>query len=169
MKPAMLKRPLVALLLPVLITTFVTILIWLVFYNPAIIANDKQIHQVRQELAVIDRRLAQRKEHTKSLDRYIALTQVSTQLNKQNASIRDLLANIIAVEKTGNSLVSIHSPNQHSLRVMIQTSNLKTLYSLSEAIEYMPIIDRITLLKNPDNNKQVILTVYTKKSSGDSL
>ena len=168
MRTSMLRRPVVVFMLPILITAFVVLVSWLVYFNPTDTDIEKQITQLKQDIAIVDKQLFSRKQYEKNLHRHIGLKETSIQIHKQNTLTRNFLAMIMGIEKTGNSLVSIQSSNQQSLQIIVQITDQVGFYGFVEEIENMPATDRVVINKSPDNNKQFILTLFTTNNSGEA-
>lgn len=168
MRTSMLRLPVVVFILPIFTVGFVALASWLVYFNPADTEIEKQIAQLKQDLAIIDKQLFTRKQYEKNLQRNIGLKETSIQIHKKNTLTRNFLAMIMGIEKTGNSLVSIQSPNQQSLQITVQTTDQVSFYGFVEKIENMPATDRVVINKSPDNNKQFIVTLFTTNNSGEA-
>ena len=168
MSTSILKRPVVVLMLPILIATFVVLVSWLVYFNPTDTDIEKQIAQLKQDIAIVDKQLFSQKQYERNLHRHIGLKETSIQIHKGNTLTRNFLAMIMGIEKTGNSLVSIQSSNQQSLQIIVQITDQVSFYRFVEEIENMPATDRVVINKSPDNNKQFILTLFTTNNSGEA-
>ena len=160
------KWPFTIVILRVLAAVALSLIIALIYFSPKNTDLEEQIKNTKQSLSVIDQQLKQRHTYIKTLKRHEALNEVSNQINAVNAINRNFLRTILDINNTKNRFVSIQSLENRSLSIKLHINDWNRFYAFAEAIEKMPITDRIIIHRKTNNSAELIL--QTSRFSGEN-